>query len=182
VVARLADELPGLRTFATLSPLPGLAATVAQGRLQGWVEGQGSEATARLALAYLTQVQRGLGVADPVAHFHLSNGARLKRILPEADPSPAGAPSLGVMANYLYDLGELEANHEEYLQAGRVAMAPGLAAQARRVEKARAAGGEGSTPVRRRLGLRAGGGPRHPSTPGGPPPPPAPASGAGRPS
>jgi len=93
-----------------------------------------SRALARLALAYLTRVRRGTRVADAVAHFHLANGARLERIAPDADPGPGGGPSLGVMVNYVYELGRVELNHERYVETGRVAMAPALRSAARRVE------------------------------------------------
>jgi malonyl-CoA decarboxylase len=54
-------------------------------------------------------------VIDPVARFHLGNGARLERINGAADTSPRGLQqSLGVMVNYVYDLGDVEANHEQY--------------------------------------------------------------------
>ena len=59
---------------------------------------------------------------DPVARFHLGNGARLERINPRGDLSPAGLrQSLGVMVNYLYDLDEIEANHEAFANRGTVA-------------------------------------------------------------
>jgi malonyl-CoA decarboxylase len=56
------------------------------------------------------------GNADPVARFHLDNGARLERINPAADLTPKAIDeSLGVMVNYLYDLDEIEANHERFV-------------------------------------------------------------------
>ena len=59
---------------------------------------------------------------DPVARFHLGNGARLERINPRGDLSPSGMrQSLGLMVNYLYDLDEIEANHEAYANRGAVA-------------------------------------------------------------
>jgi malonyl-CoA decarboxylase len=63
------------------------------------------------------------GVADPVARFHLNNGARLERINPSANLSPKGIrQSLGAMVNYLYDLDEIESNHEAFV-AGDVTTA-----------------------------------------------------------
>jgi malonyl-CoA decarboxylase len=54
---------------------------------------------------------------DPVARFHLDNGARLERINLFADLSEKGMrESLGVMVNYLYDLGAVESNHERFMR------------------------------------------------------------------
>jgi malonyl-CoA decarboxylase len=54
--------------------------------------------------------------SDPVARFHLNNGARLERINLRADTSKKGVKqSLAVMVNYLYDLDEVEANHERFV-------------------------------------------------------------------
>ncbi len=64
---------------------------------------------------------------DPVAHFHLSNGARLERINVRGDTSDKGwRESLGLMVNYLYDLEKIEANHEAYAGEGKRAAASGL--------------------------------------------------------
>lgn len=54
--------------------------------------------------------------SDPVARFHLNNGARLERINTGADLSRKGLrQSLGLMVNYLYDLEQIEANHEKFV-------------------------------------------------------------------
>ena len=54
--------------------------------------------------------------SDPVARFHLNNGARLERINLASDLSRKGMrQSCGVMVNYLYDLDEIEANHERFV-------------------------------------------------------------------
>ncbi|OYV64094.1 MAG: Malonyl-CoA decarboxylase, partial [Acidiphilium sp. 21-66-27] len=64
------------------------------------------------------------GRADPVARFHLGNGARLERINWLGNPSPRGiSESFGVMVNYLYDPDAIEARHEAYLRDGTVARA-----------------------------------------------------------
>ena len=69
---------------------------------------------------------------DPVAHFHLSNGARLERLNWAADLSPKGLQqSTGIMINYLYKLSEIEENHEAYTDAGRIAMASAVRALAK---------------------------------------------------
>jgi len=67
---------------------------------------------------------RGLPV-DAVARFHLGNGARLERIDWLADTSDkAIAQGCGLMVNYLYDLSEIEQNHEAYAE-GRTVVASG---------------------------------------------------------
>ena len=69
---------------------------------------------------------------DPVAHFHLSNGARLERINLRGDTSDKGfRESLGLMVNYLYDPDKIEANHEAYAGEGKRAAATGLRKLAR---------------------------------------------------
>jgi len=65
--------------------------------------------------------------ADPVAHFHLSNGARVERINWRADTSAKGMrESAGLMVNYLYDPAFIEDNHEAYAGEGKRAMASGV--------------------------------------------------------
>jgi malonyl-CoA decarboxylase len=79
----------------------------------------------RLCARYLLREKAPSGRAlDPVAHFHLSNGARVERLNWLGDASAKGLQqSLGVMVNYLYRLGDIEANHEAYRGEGRVAAA-----------------------------------------------------------
>jgi malonyl-CoA decarboxylase len=88
----------------------------------------------RLALAYLTAPAGGLGGSpDPVARFHLTNGARLERINPFADSSEHGMKiAHGVMVNYLYDGDELVANHERFVQRGEVPLSKPLARELKR--------------------------------------------------
>ena len=85
----------------------------------------------RLALAYLLRARRDGRAADPVANFHLANGARLERINADADLSEHGRDSCGVMVNYLYEPDRLEVNHERYVERGEVATSRGLAVRAR---------------------------------------------------
>ena len=161
VVDSLAAELPHIKTYATLSPIPGfcswldkrfaeegeellipaekkallqlptdlsglgLAALMAQSR---WVEDETLAQALRapllrLAARYLLTEKAPNGRAlDPVAHFHLTNGARLERLNWRADLSPKGMQqSAGIMINYLYRLQEIEENHEAYTGEGRVA-------------------------------------------------------------
>jgi malonyl-CoA decarboxylase len=76
----------------------------------------------RLAARYLlNESASGTGRAlDPVAHFHLSNGARVERLDWLGDTSEKGVKeSATLMVNYLYDPARIEAYHEDYAGAGR---------------------------------------------------------------
>jgi malonyl-CoA decarboxylase len=133
VVDELAAEFPRVKRFATLSPVPGL---------RRWVDASGSRATGRdtvaLCAAYLLRAKRPDGrVLDPVANFHLSNGARIERINPDADPSARGQrQSFGIMVNYLYVLDEIEANHEAYASERTVAASAAVSRLARGADAA----------------------------------------------
>ena len=75
----------------------------------------------RLCSRYLVRDKRGGRARDPVANFHLTNGARLERINWAADLSVNGLRnSAGIMVNYLYDLPDIERNHEFYRSSGDV--------------------------------------------------------------
>jgi malonyl-CoA decarboxylase len=82
----------------------------------------------RLATHYLLNEKTPRGRAlDGVAHFHLSNGARLERINWLGDLSPKGLQqSAGIMINYLYRLPDIEENHEAYTGEGRVTASPAI--------------------------------------------------------
>ncbi len=121
VAADLSAELPGLRTFVTLSPIPGFAR---------WLEGrdvpfdrQDDTQMRQLAAWYLTRAKRDNGrPLDPVAGFHLGNGALVHALHARADVSPKGqAQSHGVMVNYLYDLARVSQNHEKFAATGEIA-------------------------------------------------------------
>jgi malonyl-CoA decarboxylase len=161
VAEQLQRELPRLRSFVTLSPIPGFAQWLmarpegpdfealpqirrpqvqalqaalqtlrahAGGDLKA-LQQPGAHAkpasatdTALLALAsaYLGHASTTAG-GDPVARFHLDNGARLERINLRANRSPKGLrQAFGLMVNYLYDLDKVEASHEMFTQ-GEVA-------------------------------------------------------------
>ena len=69
---------------------------------------------------------------DPVARFHLGNGARLERLNFLADVSENGLrQSHGLMVNYLYDLAAIEKNHETYANLGTVAASPAVTRELR---------------------------------------------------
>ena len=75
----------------------------------------------QIAARYLTQPSERGGALDPVARFHLGNGARLERIHAAADSSARGLQnSWGVMVNYLYALDDIERNHEAYASSGEI--------------------------------------------------------------
>jgi malonyl-CoA decarboxylase len=70
---------------------------------------------------YLLGAKRGRQVEDRVAHFHLTNGARIQQINWAANLSPRGLEqSLGMMVNYLYDLPSIEKQHEAYSSSGEI--------------------------------------------------------------
>jgi malonyl-CoA decarboxylase len=80
-----------------------------------------------LCARYLVQEKENGGPLDPVARFHLGNGARLERINWLADTSPRGMKrSAGLMVNYLYKLADIEENHEAYARDGRIVMSDGV--------------------------------------------------------
>ena len=65
-----------------------------------------------------------------MARFHLGNGARLERLNWAGDISPKGLEQgWGLLVNYLYDPAELERNHEDFVNAGRVATSRAVARQ-----------------------------------------------------
>jgi malonyl-CoA decarboxylase len=157
VAEQLHAEFPSLKTFITLSPIPGFIDWVAAGADVGgekfsvqlkpairtareqaletlglgkrsWTERLSSgwhpdNATAKekSALLCLASIYLGLGSAgrngNPVAKFHLGNGARLHQINWSADLSRKGLRESGaLMVNYLYDLSSVEENHERFTQ------------------------------------------------------------------
>ena len=79
----------------------------------------------RLCARYLLQEKNRRGRArDPVAHFHLTNGAQVERLHWFADSSAHGlAQSAGMMVNYRYNLNRIEAHHEAYTGDGKVTAA-----------------------------------------------------------
>lgn len=146
VVEELKRDLPKLATFVTLSPVPGFSRWLAKERRRetgflldeerelladidaaDWRADAASrqrldKLLARCAARYFLNARTtGNRPVDPVARFHLGNGARLERINPGADLSEAGLrQSHGVMVNYLYDLQRIEENHEAYAERREV--------------------------------------------------------------
>jgi len=181
VAATLAQQHANLRTFATLSPIPGFrrwlqarlalldngaaaaAAAASDGRFvsadehaalsslqaaldlvqmepaalfaprddaavatraKGQVEGEAAVAAAmlRLCARYLLLEKKRQQALDPVAAFHLRNGATLHALHWDANPTPRGRrESGGIMVNYVYELETIERNHSAYIASGEVA-------------------------------------------------------------
>ncbi|MBV1707962.1 MAG: malonyl-CoA decarboxylase family protein [Hyphomicrobiales bacterium] len=124
VVGLLKAELPQLQQFATLSPVPGFARWLARNH-EGEPVPEG-DALRRIAAEYIATARDGRGqVLDPVARFHLGNGARLEAAHANADSSEKGLrQGHGVMVNYLYDLSAIEANLLRLFELGEVAISP----------------------------------------------------------
>jgi malonyl-CoA decarboxylase len=81
----------------------------------------------RLCAYYLAEAKDGDRPLDPVARFHLGNGARLERVNWLADTSARGIKqSAGLMVNYLYRPDDIEDNHEAYAREGRIVMSDGV--------------------------------------------------------
>jgi malonyl-CoA decarboxylase len=145
VVEELQVEFPRLRQFSTLSPIPGFRRWLTQ-RLTDmsigdaalslrlahdgwWSDPQQSETLRpglmRLCAMYLTRRPSPGERIDPVARFHLGNGARLERInwLGNIEPR-AIEESFGIMVNYLYDHDSIEENHEAFVRDGTIVRSP----------------------------------------------------------
>lgn len=120
VAADLAAELAGLKTFVTLSPIPGLAAWIEKDGVE-WDPSDPDRAKADAAYYLLNAKGRGGLPFDPVARFHLGNGAIVHAVHADADTSDKGrAQSGGAMVNYLYDLKKVAQNHEQFVTTQKV--------------------------------------------------------------
>lgn len=123
--ALLSDELPALGTFVTLSPAPGFRRWVERGGAV--VDPDDPDSVAAAAARYLTTLDEHGTPIDPVARFHLRNGARLWRVRPGGDPSARGAArSFGLLVNYRYEPEDRDANRAS-LDAGSVAVGDAVA-------------------------------------------------------
>ena len=126
VATSLKLRIPQLKTFATISPVSGFRrwlearaeTDAAAAALIGGPRGEMEKLAARYLLEEKNEHAEPL---DPVARFHLKNGAILERINVLANPSDRGMErSFGTMVNYVYDLSRVEENHEEYVRNNRV--------------------------------------------------------------
>ena len=165
VVDVLQNEFHGLKTFSTLSPIPGFRAwldealngeeslitesditalrdvsglTAESGNplqvilaAENWLEDETISAAVepilmRLCTRYiLNEKERSGRAKDPVAHFHLTNGALVERLCWKGNTSEVGmSRSYGLMVNYLYKLDKIEENHESYTGEGKIKASP----------------------------------------------------------
>ena len=122
VVADLSLAVPSLTTFVTLSPIPKLKRWLAKGIVPMNVK----HTNQALAAYYLLNAKGTDGRPyDPVARFHLGNGAMLHAVHSDADNSSNGLKqSSGVMVNYRYDLNKIPQNHESFLSENKIAVSP----------------------------------------------------------
>src|ERR1700723_354782 len=141
VVEELQAEFPQLGRFSTLSPVPGFRLWLTQRLAEGsdpdsallpelerdgwWLDLAQSEKLRpilmRLCALYLTRQPSPGSRVDPVARFHLGNGARLERINWLGNAAPrAIQESFGIMINYLYDHDSIEDNHEAFVRDGSI--------------------------------------------------------------
>ena len=139
VVQELQAEFPSIKTFVTLSPIPGLERWLGADSgdeaeeltnlkkelksLSPVLEsiGENDELIKRTVLNYLLSAKQGKYPVDPVARFHLGNGAKIHQVHTSADLSEKGiSQSRGTMVNYLYDLRYIERNHEQYVMEGEI--------------------------------------------------------------
>lgn len=137
VVEEVGKRYPKTKHYVTLSPVPGfcrwLTAQKAHAdldELRALAKDQGRDTTdplweslVRLCAQYLSSTRDNNLAIDPVARFHLGNGASLHAIHWAADVSEKGLnQSIGIMVNYLYDLSSIEENHDAYFDQGEIAM------------------------------------------------------------
>ena len=138
VATSLKQRFPQLKKFATISPAPKFrqwlqskaveipeSATLVEQCKLGNNEAVQARLCEQTAKYYLDEKDGGNEPLDPVARFHLKNGAILDRINPLADTSEKGLQqSFGLMVNYVYDLARVEENHETYMKNHQVVCNP----------------------------------------------------------
>jgi malonyl-CoA decarboxylase len=145
VVEELHAEFPQLERFSTLSPVPGFrrwlmrrlaegsdpdAALLPELECDGWWHDVAQSeklrpALMRLCALYLTRQPSPGSRIDPVARFHLGNGARLERINWLGNAAHCAIQeSFGIMVNYLYDHESIEDNHEAFVRDGTIVRSP----------------------------------------------------------
>ncbi|MCF8468281.1 MAG: malonyl-CoA decarboxylase [Sneathiella sp.] len=160
VVAELSKELPNLRHFATLSPVPGfmrwltgvkgaaagmhfkeINAVRTQLKEKDWADNPAvsenlKEPLEQLCVHYLVNEKSGDRPLDPVLRFHIGNGARLEQINWLGDRSGNGmAQSAGLLVNYYYSLKDIEKNHEAYANEHRIATSSAIQSLAKSGKK-----------------------------------------------
>ena len=153
VVYEIQEELPHIKNFGTLSPIPGFVewfSYLEESKIKnilGNIKNQdvmflkskdlkigdkriidNKEAIIKLVSHYIVNEKNrdGLPVND-VSRFHLGNGAILEDVIINANISENGFKrSFGVMVNYLYELKNIEKNHEEYMNKKKVILSDKL--------------------------------------------------------
>ncbi len=162
VVEELVRELPSLKTFVTLSPVPNFArwldrtlgddrenvlidedrAVLATLRDPEWYEQHGNDEALKstvlgLAAHYFIRAKsEQKKPVDPVARFHLGNGAKLQRINWLGDASDKGLRQAhGLMVNYTYDVKNIERNHEAYENEGQISASRAVRAYLKPLKK-----------------------------------------------
>ena len=125
VAHKLKQELDDLNKFVTLSPMPSFVRWLEKKSLH---EDLDEDSLMTQAILYLTESEReDNSPNDPVAKFHLGNGAILEKINLNADLSDKGImQSKGLMVNYLYNLELLEKNHELFFKTKNVQQSDGI--------------------------------------------------------
>ncbi|UWR25704.1 malonyl-CoA decarboxylase [Sulfitobacter sp. S223] len=119
VAADLSRDLIALDTFVTLSPIPGLTKWLDQNQTPAL---KAASLEAQAAHYLLTAKRDDKLPVDPVARFHLGNGAAVHAVHANADTSANGMrQSKGAMVNYLYDLSLITTNHEHFVTEKTVA-------------------------------------------------------------
>jgi malonyl-CoA decarboxylase len=167
VVEDLRGSFPRLRTFATVSPVPGFRKWLSAhlGTLKSlpkftmlaqlaprledatWFKNDELSSQLRgllipLCAYYLLHARHEAEPLDPVARFHLKNGASLDRINWLGDTSDTGRDrSAGLMTNYVYRLADVEGNHERYVKDHEIAASHEVKALAKQVASAAKASG-----------------------------------------
>ena len=138
VATSLKMRFPQLKTFSTISPAPGFRRWLqAEARQRDEIallmdsfdasaaEDQKEELEKIAAQYFLQQKNSRAKPLDPVARFHLKNGAKLERINILGNPSSNGMErSFGTMVNYVYDLSKVEENHEKYVKDNKIICSP----------------------------------------------------------
>ena len=140
VVEEVGKRHPKTKRYVTLSPIPGFCQWLEKQQDRLDIDLYELRSTARVEGVDAPQVKQDEVLAlcarylvnergptnqaiDPVARFHLGNGASLHAIHWAADLSDNGLhQSAGLMVNYLYDLGSIEENHDAYFDQSEVAV------------------------------------------------------------
>ncbi|RUM76779.1 MAG: decarboxylase [Sulfurovum sp.] len=153
VVSVLQKEIPNIKSFATLSPVPSfrkwllkelanntsviidnnatkqvLTGLIVELEQPDWQSDtqlceKAKPILTALCAHYLSKVLRNGKPLDPVARFHLHNGAQLNQINWLGDQSKNGIDqSFGILVNYVYDVDSIERNHEDYIHHGHISV------------------------------------------------------------